>query len=420
MAKTSGLRKKLKDQRRGMSRGGVFIDNKTFSKMTLRILPCGGDVPGHKRLGFYAKDLKKSVTSPLTFGLRCPVMDARDNVFQQGTEDEKEVVKEAIRVMVEYYIPVIDRENPGDVNRPAFRILQARPTVYQAIVDYMLESDDDDDDEDNAEVDDVTDPVTGRDIRLRKKGQQLETEWICKFLDPSPIMPTEEEADAFVAAAAKFNAGNYIKLPDWGVLEEMYGLITGEAVPDAYEETQEALEEMKSSGTSVGTGPSEGEGDEDEGGDDDAAGEDDGDEDDGDEDDGGEESGDDDDAGQEEGGEVEFGETEVTFDDDGNVFQGVVIGEDEENTNNYDVQVGDDLYSVPKTAVVIVETEPEEAEPTAPPKAAKKKPAAAKKAPAKKASSKGKKGKAPNKPKTTASSKVGKGIKAKAKSKAGK
>lgn len=406
MAKMSGLRKKLTEQRKGMNRGGVFIDNKTFSKMTLRILPCGGDVPGHKRLGFWAKDLKKGTTSPVTFGLRCPVLDARDNVFQSGSEDEKTAVKDAIRVMVEYYIPVIDRDNPGDVNRANFRILQARPTVYQAIVDYMLESSEDEEDEDTAPVDDVTDPHTGRDIRIRKKGQQLETEWICKFFDPSPIMPTKKEAEAFIAAAAKFDAANFIKIPEWEVLEEMYAMITGDTIPDAYEETKEALEEMKSSGKeSIATGP----GDDGDEGDDESAGdegEDEG------EVEGEDESGEDE-SGEDEGEvEIEFGETEVTFDDEGTMMQGVVTGEDEENANNFDVQVGEDLYTVPKHAVTVVVSEPEETEPTEPPKAAKKKKAApAKKAPAKSTA------KTPNKPKATASSKIGKGIKAKAKGK---
>jgi len=178
MAKVkSALVKRLKQQQKSMS-GGLFIDNKSFTKARLRIIPMGDVLPATEVLQVFAKSRNYGIVSLRTYDLPCPVMDAIDDALTEFDKEDAKVLKEQYNISREYWMGVIDRSDPGTDQKPAIRVFKAKKTVYEPIIKYMVDEDD---------GEDITDPVQGRDIRVRKEGSGRDTEWTVMFLDLSPI-----------------------------------------------------------------------------------------------------------------------------------------------------------------------------------------------------------------------------------------
>lgn len=228
MAKvSSALRERLLGQKKTMDKGGVLIRNKGFTRGRFRILPLReGELPGVEYISLYSKALKKGTTSPRSFGIPCPVMDALQRIYNEGEKEDRDAASEFIRRETLYWIAVIDREDEGTPDNPNVRILQGKKTVYQQVVDWMLDQD---------VGEDITDPKEGRDIVVRKEGAGLETEWtVVKNNDRSPISEDPEMARAWVELAERFDVRTKFYPIDLDVLAAMYDGLTGEKIPQHY------------------------------------------------------------------------------------------------------------------------------------------------------------------------------------------
>ncbi|KKM70107.1 hypothetical protein LCGC14_1444070 [marine sediment metagenome] len=235
MAKIAGaLMDKLRKQTEGM-RGGLIISNKTFKKMRLRLLPCGGEVPGVEYLNLYFVHKKRSTTSPRTFGVPCPVLDVLDTIRREKDKQNKDFAKSVVNVQREYWLAVVDRSALGSPDNPSIRIHRSKRTVYQGIVDYMLDEDD---------GEDITDATEGRDIRVRKDGSDIDTKWKMTVLDREPLAEEEDMMDALISAAKTFDVREHFYACDLELLEEIYQALTGEAIPDSYKENFGALKDF--------------------------------------------------------------------------------------------------------------------------------------------------------------------------------
>lgn len=243
MAKVSdALRQRLLNQKKQMSTG-IIIDNKAFEKGLFRVLPRGGDVPGVEYISMYCERIKKGSTSPRTFGLKCPVMDYFDSL-KTADKDVREAAYNTVRTSREYWMAVLDREDMGTTESPNIRILRAKRTVNQAILDRMLDDDD---------GEDITDLVEGRDIRIKKEGQKLDTEWKVTILDAKPISDDEEFIAAVQAAAEAFDLTQKFFAVKWDELAEIYTQLTGEEMPESYRDQKP--ETPKGSGKTTATKP---------------------------------------------------------------------------------------------------------------------------------------------------------------------
>lgn len=228
------LRKKLQEQRDAMT-SGVVIDNRKMTKVRLRLLPCGEEVPGVVYYDSYSPALNKGCTSPRTFGLPDPVLDVWDGWKRSGTPEQKEHAKNTINSGREYWMAVLDRANPGTVEAPNIRVFRAKQTVNKTIVDGMI------DDEDGT---DLTDAKTGRDIRVIKapgtpKG---ENPWSARVLDSEPIFPdaTDKQLAALLKVAKAFDVRDHFFKVNLAVLAEMHDALTGEQIPAEVMEKLEA------------------------------------------------------------------------------------------------------------------------------------------------------------------------------------
>lgn len=225
---SDSLRARLIGQRREMDKGGMLIKNKGFTRGRFRILPLrDGELPGVEYINFYSKLLKKGTTSPASFGVPCPVMDALNTIYREGSKDDKDAAQEFVRRETQYWIAVIDREDEGTPETPNVRILQAKKTIYQQIVDWLI-------DEDVGE--DITDPKEGRDIVVRREGTGFDdTKWsVVKATDTSPISEDPRMARAWIDLAARFDVRRKFYAIDLEVLTKMYDTLTGESIPEHY------------------------------------------------------------------------------------------------------------------------------------------------------------------------------------------
>ena len=228
MAKpTAKMVEQMRAQMRNMTKG-VIIDNKSFSSMRMRILPTFSAVPGVEYVSLYYVSGKKSTTSPLTYGIPDPVIDMIDEAGREMSKDEMEQMRSIVRIQREYWMPVVDRKDMGTPENPNVRIFRAKRTAYQQIVDYMI----DEDEEDGGE--DITDPVEGRDIRVKKSGKDLSTEWNVKVLDRSAIADDDAMTQALIKVAQSFDVRRYFYRVDRDLLQAIYTHLTGEAIPKKY------------------------------------------------------------------------------------------------------------------------------------------------------------------------------------------
>lgn len=344
MAKISAsLRKKLLKEESDMG-SSVVITNSKFTKMRLRILPPKdlGETPGTQVTQFYCKSLstkRKGSISPRTFGKRCPVFDAIDMANASGDKEAADFAANGVNVIHEFWVPVIDRADPGTPESPKIRVWAAKKSAYQQVLKYMTDEDD---------GEDITDPVEGRDIRVKKTGAGLNTEWTVNFLDTRTLGADDEEMqDALIAASAAFDVQGKIFKVDYDILAEIYELLTGETMPDSYR---------------TGTADDEGDADYEDEKDADTDGDDDDDADDTDDVD---ETDDGEDAASEVS--IAFGETRAEFESEDGTVQGIISGaeKDEDGDDMFliDDGSGEEPWSVPQEDCTILEDEEPETEP---------------------------------------------------------
>lgn len=221
------LRKQLLDQKKEMGSTGMLIANKDWTKGRVRLLPCGDEIPGHRVISYYCESLsgdRKGTTSPATFGLACPIEDA----FARLKSEDKEVRDRAydmVRKTTEYWVPVVVRGEEGTVDAPNIRIFPMKKSVYAKVQAFMT-------DEDVGE--DITHPIEGRDLLIKKQGQQKSTEWMVDKLDPVPLHKDKAMRAAIIEAGKALDVRQHFFGVDYDVLGKIYEALTGEEMPKKY------------------------------------------------------------------------------------------------------------------------------------------------------------------------------------------
>ena len=224
------LRKQLLDQKKEMGSTGMLIANKDWTKGRVRLLPCGDEIPGHRVISYYCESLagdRKGTTSPATFGLPCPIEDA----FARLKSEDKEVRDRAydmVRKTTEYWVPVVVRGEEGTVDAPNVRIFPMKKSVYAKVQAFMT-------DEDVGE--DITHPLEGRDLLIKKQGQQKSTEWMVDKLDPVPLHKDKAMRAAIIEAGKALDVRQHFFGVDYEVLGKIYEALTGEEMPKKYRDT---------------------------------------------------------------------------------------------------------------------------------------------------------------------------------------
>ena len=222
---SEALKGKLRNQKKSMD-SDLIIDNKNLTKIRIRLLPTGDEVPGKEYLSFYSDHLKKGSPSPVNFGIECLVLNELYRIRNAGTKEQRDFAKSFVSIQREYWLGCIDQASPGTANAVEAHILRGKRTVYEEIMTFMA---------DDEEGENITDPHEGRDVRVAKEGAGKDnTKWTCKVLDRSPVSEDAAYVEAFKAVAANFNPVSHFYKVDLDNYAELYTGLTGNPIPVDY------------------------------------------------------------------------------------------------------------------------------------------------------------------------------------------
>ena len=172
------LARKKRLEEKGSGNGLIFPKEGT---LRMRIKSPGDDQElGMEVVQFYIPGVG-GVISPATFDEPCPFMEKYEELKQSKDEDDKELAKRLIprrRYVIGGIIYKDDKGNGVDYEGQNRGVLIAG-AVYQDIIDLYLDED---------EAGDMTDPVTGYDIKITRSGSgKFDTTYSVRQCKPSKL-----------------------------------------------------------------------------------------------------------------------------------------------------------------------------------------------------------------------------------------
>lgn len=172
------LARKKKLEEKGSGNGLIFPKEGT---LRMRIKSPGDDQElGMEVIQFYIPGVG-GVISPATFDEPCPFMEKYEELKQSKDEDDKELAKRLIprrRYVIGGIIYKDDKGTGVDYEGQNRGVLIAG-AVYQDIIDLYLDED---------EAGDMTDPVTGYDIKITRSGSgKFDTTYSVRQCKPSKL-----------------------------------------------------------------------------------------------------------------------------------------------------------------------------------------------------------------------------------------
>lgn len=172
------LARKKKLEEKGSGNGLIFPKEGT---LRMRIKSPGDDQElGMEVIQFYIPGVG-GVISPATFDEPCPFMEKYEELKQSKDDDDKELAKRLIprrRYVIGGIIYKDDKGTGVDYEGQNRGVLIAG-AVYQDIIDLYLDED---------EAGDMTDPVTGYDIKITRSGSgKFDTTYSVRQCKPSKL-----------------------------------------------------------------------------------------------------------------------------------------------------------------------------------------------------------------------------------------
>lgn len=183
MAKTS-LKERLAQKAKDLNKKGPgkFFTVKEGTTR-IRVLPCGEEKEWGLEVVYFYLGLKDNmgVISPATFGEKCAIMEAYNELSASKKASDREFAKK-LKPGRKVFIPIIQyTDNKGkEINEEAgAKLMLITPTLYQSAIELYL------DDDDNG---DFTDPLNGYDLKIKRTGKgKMDTEYSVLVGKPSQL-----------------------------------------------------------------------------------------------------------------------------------------------------------------------------------------------------------------------------------------
>lgn len=171
MSRASRLKKKQEELQQRGNGGGSMLYLKEGTQR-VRLLPTLDDEADFviEVVQFYLGGDIKGVFSPSTFGLPCAVMDKYNELKASDDPDDKDLAKSFIpkKKFLSACIAYADEKGKTVNEDRGICLVQLTTGLYQEIIDYYLDED---------EWGDMTDPSEGYDLKLKRSGTGLNTEY---------------------------------------------------------------------------------------------------------------------------------------------------------------------------------------------------------------------------------------------------
>lgn len=177
----SSLKERLASKRKELasrSSGGNFFTLKEGTTRH-RLLPVGDDQEfAFEAVFFYLGQEIKGVISPATFGKRCAIMEAYNELSSSKDPDDRELAKK-FKPQKKFFAPSIryKDEKGGEVDDTGVKLLILTSGQYQELIDLYL---------DEAEAGDFTSADNGYDIKFGRIGKtKTDTEYTIRACKPT-------------------------------------------------------------------------------------------------------------------------------------------------------------------------------------------------------------------------------------------
>ena len=184
MAKKSNLRERLAKKRQDIkdkSKGFQYLMAKEGTTR-YRILPVGEEEDfSIEATCFYLGKELGLVISPHTFGEKCALMNAHNELSNSKSESDREAGKR-LRPSKKFFMPaVVYKDEKGKEIDMATgpKLLMLAPGVTSELIELFLDED---------EAGDFTDPKNGYDIKVTRTGKgKMDTEYTVRACKPTPL-----------------------------------------------------------------------------------------------------------------------------------------------------------------------------------------------------------------------------------------
>ena len=175
MAVSNKMRKTLEKRRKELSsKGGGKFKFVTFKEGTtrIRLLPVPADTEFAVEVTyFYPNQTVGSIISPATFGEPCALMETYERLKNSKKEEDKTAAK-LIQPKRRYMVMGCKFQDEKGLNldtETGAKLMLLTNQVYQDIIDLYL---------DEEEAGDMTDPIKGYDLKIKRTGSgQFDTEY---------------------------------------------------------------------------------------------------------------------------------------------------------------------------------------------------------------------------------------------------
>ena len=171
MSRASRLKKKQEELKQRGSGGGSMLYLKEGTQR-VRLLPTIDDEADFviEMVQFYLGADIKGVYSPSTFGEPCAIMDKFNELKSSSDPDDKELAKTFIpkKRFLSACVAYTDEKGKTINEERGVCLVQLTTGLYQEIIDYYLDED---------EWGDMTDAEEGYDLKLKRSGTGLNTEY---------------------------------------------------------------------------------------------------------------------------------------------------------------------------------------------------------------------------------------------------
>lgn len=179
------LRARIKAQRKQLklkSQGAPFFTIREEGTVRMRPLPVGEEKDFAQEVVFFylSKEAGGGFVSPATFGKRCPVMEAYNELSKSKKASERDLAKR-IKPQKKFMVPHIrykDTKGKEVDHEAGAKLLILSSGQYQALLDLWLDD----------EAGDFTHPTKGYDIKYSREGKgKMDTRYSLLRCNPSKL-----------------------------------------------------------------------------------------------------------------------------------------------------------------------------------------------------------------------------------------
>jgi len=212
MANISPARRKRleREKVRNASGNTAYYRTKDLTKDVIRLLPLRDDEDVATRVVYYFINRQSYVCNESTHGKPGVIARTVRALRQLGTDEALELADGLDdNRRSKYLMKIVSR---ATADQPQW--FESPKAIYDVMFNAFYE-----------DGEDISDPDTGRDVRISKTGSGLNTEYAARILDECPLSKSKKTRKALIEAAQEMDLDAEIRADEQGALEALEDIV---------------------------------------------------------------------------------------------------------------------------------------------------------------------------------------------------